>query len=125
MDNNELDLAESAPQQSIPSFESFLNLHNKYPANLLPIYFIYRDLIIKNELRNIRLLDASSFGINEYAIIGEKIESVSRIIYPVSLEENVDLNYLRTLSAHFGELHLCIYSGDTMIYQSVQCVLPK
>jgi len=110
----------------IPSFEAFVAVHNKYPINAFTIYLIFRDLKIKNELSNIRILDIfQNFGISEYVIVGENSESVTRIIYPVRLEDNVNLSVLHTLSSGFEELYLCIHSADTMIYQSVSCSLPR
>jgi hypothetical protein len=74
------------------SADEFAIQHPRYPACIVTVYQIVRDLHIKQELTEIEIVDAKKWQRNEYFIEGKlRTTGKIRLMIPFYLDAEVDL----------------------------------
>ncbi len=77
----------------LPSLDRFSQRFSKYPQHTLSLYHIYRDLVRKHAASRIAILDGEECGFDRWVVACEHNER-SRLIYPLQVEEGLDLSAL-------------------------------
>jgi hypothetical protein len=72
---------------------TFTSLHSQHADSLLPVYHIYRDLCIKQQLRDIRVVDGSAaYSFASYVIEGvAKTTLRTRTVVPLSQDSHINV----------------------------------
>ena len=109
--------------------DPFAKQHRSYPHCIVTAYQIMRDLHIKQELIDLRLVDAAKWGRSEYFIEGRtRIGGKTRLLAPFYLDAEIDLPWVVQLAkmceAQNQELYLCIHTPESVIYEMVSTTLP-
>jgi len=116
-------------EPSLMELDKFARLYSKYPHCIVTIYQIIRDLHIKQEVIELKIIDGSSWGRNEYFIEGRtRATKGMRLMVPFYLDEEIDLPWLRKIAiaceGKGEELYLCIHTPESIIYEMVTTELP-
>ena len=74
------------------SLDELASQFTSYPSEIVPLFQVLKDQIIKKELIDLDVIDGGVFGMNSYFITG-KLEknNVSRIIVPIHMDGAIDL----------------------------------
>ena len=77
------------------TFVQFQVLYNKYPVLLFPLFSLYRDITLKNELDQIEILDGFEiFKISSFLLVGLcRANGRQRVIIPILLDSKIDLEW--------------------------------
>jgi hypothetical protein len=77
---------------TIEDLDSFADEYPKYPACIVAVYNIFRDLHIKQEVTDIAIVDGEKWGRSEYLLEAKvKATEKTRLLIPVFLDAEVDL----------------------------------
>jgi hypothetical protein len=109
--------------------DTFAKQYQRYAHCIVTVYQIMRDLHIKQELVDMRLVDASKWGRSEYFIQGRtRIGGKMRLLAPFYLDAEIDLPWVVQLAkaceAQDQDLYLCIHTPESVIYEMVTTALP-
>ena len=102
------------------SLNDFAKSNSKYPYCIVTLYQIIRDLHIKQEVVDIKVIDGKKWGRQEY-FIGCKARSndVERLLIPFHLDADIDLPWLQMVALECKgkerELYLCIHTAETIM----------
>ena len=102
------------------SLTTFASRNSKYPYCIVTLYQIIRDLHIKQEVVDIKVIDGKKWGRQEY-FIGCKARSndVERLLIPFHLDADIDLPWLQKVALECKEanrdLYLCIHTSETIM----------
>jgi hypothetical protein len=115
--------------QPLCDLDTFAKQYQRYAHCIVTVYQIMRDLHIKQELVDMRLVDASKWGRSEYFIEGRtRIGGQMRLLAPFYLDAEIDLPWVVQLAkaceAQDQELYLCIHTPESVIYEMVTTALP-
>lgn len=114
----------------LPSLDNFAeSFDNKYLNSVVPMYQIVRDLALKQEVYDIKLIDGDKYGRNEYMMhCTVRSNEQKRIYLPLSINGDIDIIWLRQFSSQCTftstELYLCIIAPDSIIYEMITTELP-
>jgi len=127
----EVEKDEKLPWSEPPlvDLDKFAKQYNKYPHCIVTIYQIVRDLHIKQEVIELKIIDGNSRGRREYFIEGRTRATKSmRLMVPFYLDEEIDLPWLRSIALsceeNGEELYLCIHTPESIIYEMITTKLP-
>jgi len=113
----------------IGTVDEFQKLHPKYDASIVTLHQIMRDLHLKQDLVNIKIVDGEPWDQEGYFIEGfSRSEGKTRLLVPLYLDAEIDLVWLRKLAAACEEesktLYICIHTPESVIYTDVTTELP-
>ena len=102
------------------TLNDFAKSNSKYPYCIVTLYQIIRDLHIKQEVVDIKIIDGKKWGRQEY-FIGCRARSndVERLLIPFHLDADIDLPWLQMVAAECKakdkDLYLCIHTSETIM----------
>lgn len=83
---------DSVNNNAIVSFDAFVKEYNLYPHSAFSTFHIVRDIMIKQEVREIALEDGAEHGMDGYLIrCVTKLAECKRVIVPYSADQEIDL----------------------------------
>lgn len=113
--------------------DAFVEAHPLHEHCIVAAYHIYRDLFIKRDLTDLKLVNAEDWGKNEYFIQGGTRDEPykTRLILPYHLDAEMDMHWLHKFTRQWvgndfetKEVYIAIHTAETIIYQSVHAQLP-
>lgn len=114
----------------LPSLDEFASENAKHDHCIVALYHIYRDLYIKRDLINVKVVDASDWGKNEYFLEGECRHAPyrTRLLMPFHLDAEIDLHWVNDFASRYldksKELYMALHTAESVIYQSIHQELP-
>lgn len=102
------------------SLNDFANRNSKYPYCIVTLYQIIRDLHIKQEVVDIKVIDGKKWGRQEYFIgCTARSNDVVRLLIPFHLDADIDLPWLQMVASECKgkamDLYLCIHTSETIM----------
>ena len=102
------------------TLDEFASKNNKYPYCIVTLYQIIRDLHIKQEVVDIKVMDGKNWGCQEYFIMCKaRSNDVGRLLIPFHLDADIDLPWLQKVAFECKEkvqdLYLCIHTSETIM----------
>jgi len=102
------------------TLNEFACKNNKYPYCIVTLYQIIRDLHIKQEVIDIKVMDGKKWGCQEYFIKCKgRSNDIERLLIPFHLDADIDLPWLQKVASECKDkgqdLYLCIHTSETIM----------
>jgi hypothetical protein len=109
--------------------DEFQKQYPAYDHCIVTIYQIVRDLHIKQEVVDIKVIDGTAWGQERYFLeCRERSSGRLRLLVPFYLDSEIDLPWLTSMAQHCDgrdeELYVCIHTPESIIYEMISTALP-